>query len=85
MKKKEEKILEEIKKENAVKNLVSTKNLIMVLAIMLVLIFMAISISFKFNKTEITADLLRARSYDEFEEGDEDVENTDNVKFSAFF
>ena len=31
MKKKEEKILEEIKKENVVKNLVSTKNLIMVL------------------------------------------------------
>ena len=85
MKKKEEKILEEIKKENVVKNLVSTKNLIMVLAIMLVLIFMAISVSFKFNKTEITADLLRARNYDEFEEGDEDVENTDNVKFSVFF
>ena len=30
-------------------------------------------------------ELLRAMTYEQFEDGDENVEGTDNVKFSAFF
>ena len=33
----------------------------------------------------ITQELMRALQYEQFEEGDEEVEATDNVKFSAFF
>ena len=30
-------------------------------------------------------ELARAMTYEEFQEGDENIEGTDNVKFSAFF
>ena len=30
-------------------------------------------------------ELARAMTYDEFEDGDENIEGTDNVKFSAFY
>ena len=30
-------------------------------------------------------ELARAMTYDQFEDGDENIEGTDNVKFSAFY
>lgn len=32
-----------------------------------------------------TPELARMRNYEQFEEGDDAIDNTDNVKFSAFF
>ena len=39
----------------------------------------------KMSKMTITQELRRAMQYDQFEEGDEVLEATENVKFSAFF
>ena len=33
----------------------------------------------------VDPELLRARTYEQFEEGSDNIEGTDNVKFSAFF
>ena len=41
--------------------------------------------SSKRKSTVIDSELARAMTYDQFEEGDDAVEGTDNVKFSAFF
>ena len=37
------------------------------------------------NSIIANQELLRAMTYEQFEDGDEDVEGTENVKFSAFF
>jgi len=39
----------------------------------------------KANKLNLDPELARAMTYEQFEDGDEDIEGTDNVKFSAFF
>ena len=41
--------------------------------------------SSKRKSTVIDSELARAMTYDQFEDGDDAVEGTDNVKFSAFF
>ena len=37
------------------------------------------------KKKRISAELARAMTYDQFADGDENVDGTSNVKFSAFF
>ena len=37
------------------------------------------------NSISANQELLRAMTYEQFEDGDEKVEGTDNVEFSAFF
>ena len=64
------------------------KILSVILAI-IVLITTAVFVLLKKNtKTKFVSydnELLRTMSYDQFVDGDENVANTDNVKFSSFF
>ena len=39
----------------------------------------------KKKRKVLDPELARAMTYEEFQEGDENIEGTDNVKFSAFF
>ena len=57
---------------------------------MLLILIIASYFSIKQSSTSNTilggnSELLRAMTYDQFEDGDEKVEGTDNVEFSAFF
>ena len=69
---------------------VKKKNLLIAIAIVVMLIAVTIATILTYNKkTQISqsvdAELLRAMTYEQFEEDSENVESTDNVKFSAFF
>ena len=58
-----------------------------VILIVLTALFLLSRDEIKNNKKRLKLDseLARAMTYDQFEEGDDDIEGTDNVKFSAFF
>lgn len=71
---------------------VKTKGILKKLSIifMLLILIMASYLSIKQSNVSNTifggnSELLRAMTYDQFEDGDEKVEGTDNVEFSAFF
>ena len=59
----------------------------LVVAIILGAIAVLISGKKVIEKKEISIDpeLARAMTYDQFEDGNENIEGTDNVKFSAFY
>ena len=67
----------------------STAKRILILIMVIVMLFSLI-ISFVHLKSQSkiiggNSELLRAMTYDQFEEGEEDIDGTENVKFSAFF
>ena len=58
----------------------------LVAAIVLLITGICINLNKKTTTVNIsTSELARAMTYEQFEEGDEAIESTDNVKFSAFF
>ena len=57
-----------------------------VIAIILVIVITAIMARIeKANLVKANPELGRAMNYEEFTEDDEEVEGTENIKFSAFF
>ncbi|MBQ2937369.1 MAG: Cna B-type domain-containing protein [Clostridia bacterium] len=71
------------KKETKNKNRWKIISLVGILVIHLVLFFVLIN---KNNEIEaVSQEIIKAMTYAEFQEGDNNVEGTDNVKFSAFF
>ena len=57
-----------------------------ILAIIILIIVICVNIRKSRNRFSIsTPELARTLNYEQFEEGDEAIDNTDNVKFSAFF
>ena len=68
------------------------KNGVKILIIMFAIIALITTAVFiilkKSNQTQLSSydnELLRTMSYEQFVDGDEAVDNTDNVKFSSFF
>ena len=56
-----------------------------VIAIILAIVITAIMANIKTNLVKANPELGRAMNYEEFTEEDEEVEGTENIKFSAFF
>ena len=90
--------IKEVKKEKRVKDKklsrfkitqVLTKNKLALATVILMLIAIVGATVLTYNKASVSqtldAELLRARTYEQFTDGDENVDGTDNVKFSAFF
>ena len=64
------------------------KILIIIFAIIALITTSVFIILKKSNQTQLSSydnELLRTMSYEQFVDGDEAVDNTDNVKFSSFF
>ena len=66
------------------------KNLVGAIAAIVLIILIIAGIYFDISKTKnaisiSSPELARTMNYEQFEEGDELIDNTDNVKFSAFF
>ena len=77
------------KRETIKKRTLNKGKLLPILIIALLLISLVTATILTYKKSTIThnvdAELLRAITYDQFVEGDQNIEGTDNVKFSAFF
>lgn len=58
---------------------------LLVLALILTVFFVKSSKKVEMSGVAISQELKRAIQYEQFEEGDEDIDLTNNVKFSAFF
>ena len=92
---KREAINEEVKKERKqsklkITQVVTKKRLAAVTVILMIIALFGITMlthkeSSKMISQYVDPELLRARTYEQFEEGSENIEGTDNVKFSAFF
>ena len=71
-----------------VKSKGKVKRILIALLVILLIVSSIITIKQSIDKEVITnpnSELLRSMSYEQFVDGDENVEGTDNVKFSAFF
>ena len=75
------------KSTNLPKKKILIEAVIAVVAIMVAIVAVLLSKNEKVGKAErvIDPELARAMTYDQFEDADDDIEGTDNVKFSAFF
>ena len=86
-------IVEEVKKEKKqrkikISQVITKKRLALATVILMILVLFGITkLTHKeFNTNQyVDSELLRARTYEQFEEGSENIEGTDNVKFSSFF
>ena len=89
--KKEKRVITKKQKESRIKitQVVTKKRLaVATIILMLIAIIGATILTYKKSSNSpiaVDSELLRARTYEQFEEGNENIEGTDNVKFSAFF